>query len=344
MLLAWSFERVPSARVATFENGSRQGLASSTERKRDLALNLGASTGVGHYVIVSVTAPREFLDVLTDCAAELGTLGSYESGDDPVNLTFYFRPPLHEEAARSAFLESVPSHTAGMVQVSFTTETDRDWEQEWRRNLHPLRVGRTWLVHTSWQSPAGYPTRIPIVIDPKMAFGTGTHATTRLCLEELERFPLRGTRVLDVGTGTGILAIAAARSGAENVIAVEIDHEAIACARENLSLNGIGNTVTLREGTIAAVPEHGFDLIVANIELRTLVATGEELRSRIHPDGRAVFSGILQQEAALFVQAMTKAGWQTIRRTREFDPATGDGWVCCVATPSFPAGAKSDLF
>ncbi|HOM57120.1 MAG TPA: 50S ribosomal protein L11 methyltransferase, partial [Candidatus Latescibacteria bacterium] len=160
MLLAWSFDRVPSARVATFENGSRQGLASSTERKRDLALNLGASTGVGHYVIVSVTAPREFLDVLTDCAAELGTLGSCESGDDPVNLTFYFRPPLCEEAVRSAFLESVPSHADGMVQVSFTTETDRDWEQEWRRNLHPLRVGRTWLVHTSWQSPAAYPTRI----------------------------------------------------------------------------------------------------------------------------------------------------------------------------------------
>jgi len=298
---------------------------------------------VDHYVIVSVTAPREFLDVLTDCAAEFGTLGSCESGNDPVNLTFYFRPPLHEEAVRSAFLQSLPSRDAGTVQVSFTTETDRDWEQEWRRSLHPLRVGKTWLVHPSWQSPAGYPTRIPIVIDPKMAFGTGTHATTQLCLEELERLPLSGARVLDVGTGTGILAIAAAKSGAKHVVAVEIDHEAIACARENLSLNGVGNTVTLREGTIAEVPERGFDLIVANIEFRTLIATGEQLRAHVHPDGTAVFSGILQQEADLFVQAVTKMGWKTVRRTRKFDPATSDGWVCCVATPPFPAGSKSDL-
>ncbi|HPU85267.1 MAG TPA: 50S ribosomal protein L11 methyltransferase [Candidatus Latescibacteria bacterium] len=325
---------------ATLENELRQGLSSSKERHNDRALNPEASAGVDHYIIVSITAPREFLDALTDRAAELGTLGSCESGDDPVNLSFYFRPPLHEEAVRSAFLESVPSHASGIIRISLTTETARDWEQEWRRNLHPLRVGRAWLVHTSWQSPAGYPTRIPIVIDPKMAFGTGTHATTRLCLEEFERVRLKGTRVLDVGTGTGILAIAAAKSGAEPVVAVEIDREAIACARENVNLNGTGNTISLREGTIAEVPERGFDLIIANIEYRTLVATGEQLRARIRPNGRAVFSGILQQEADSFVEAMTNAGWKIVRRTRKFDPATGEGWVCCVATPSLPADHK----
>lgn len=284
------------------------------------------------YANITATVPAMHADALGCLFDELGSLGCEIRGEDPVTYIAYF-----EGGDNLSALVRLIGHRLGDIglnaesySLSMEEVPDRDWEAEWRRTLSPIRVGRTWLIRPSWQSGDGF-DRIPIVIDPKMAFGTGTHPTTQLCLVELEDLVRPGMSVLDVGAGTAILSIAAARKGAKKAVAVEIDEVAVECARENVELNGVSGTVQLVTGTLADVPKEPYDLIVANIEARTLTAIADDLRSYLATDGYAVFSGILEMEADRFTAGIANLGWTIVRRRRQFDPMTDEGWVAVTA-------------
>jgi ribosomal protein L11 methyltransferase len=285
------------------------------------------------FLTIVVTVPHQSLDIISDCAADFGTLGSNETGDDPVTVTFWFPADTDMLSVEAAFRALLSEETREEFTPIHATQPARDWEQAWRQSLNPLRVGQNWLIRTSWQSSEGFGKRTTLVIDPKMAFGTGTHATTQLCLEEIERLPLTGARVLDVGTGTGILAVAAAKMGAKVVLAAEVDEQAIECAKENVELNGVPKQVQLFTGTLNSVPSGRVDFITANIEFRTLANIGRELLNRLQKNGLSVFSGILQQESDAFVREMEGMGWRILRVTRRYDPGTSDGWICFLARP-----------
>ena len=293
------------------------------------------------YSCLTITFPAEYAEIMNDLLHELGTLGCQMQGDDPLTLVAYFEGRDNLDAIeRVVRLRMQDAGLEGArLAISRGATPRTDWEAVWRQSLSPVRVGRRWLVRPSWQSSEGF-RRETLVIDPKMAFGTGTHATTQLCLVELETLVKPGMSVLDVGTGTAILAIAAARLGAGRIVGVDVDPEAVECAKENLALNGLTGRIELVLGTLDDVPPLRVDLVIANIEYRTLVGIGRKLKERLQPGGMVLFSGILQIEAETFLAEIRRIGWRPLRARRQYDPMTNDGWVSCVATPEETASGE----
>jgi ribosomal protein L11 methyltransferase len=183
---------------------------------------------------------------------------------------------------------------------------DRDWNEDWKKTFAPIDVGENLTIIPSWL--AHETGRIPIIIDPGMVFGTGHHETTRTCLALIERIAKKGTghRFLDIGTGTGILAVGAARLGFKEVVAVDIDPLAVDAARRNVAANGFEN-VEVREGGISAV-NGTFDAIVANLLSEILIEIASEVATRLNPGGTAVLSGLLSGQEDGVIEAMTSAG------------------------------------
>ncbi len=231
--------------------------------------------------------------------------------------TTWLLPPHDADAfaaeARGQLASWLPEGTA--LEIEWRWQEDEDWAAEWKRGLGPRRVtGRlvvkpTW---TEWEAEAG---QVVIDVDPQMAFGTGEHATTRGCLRLLDDAVREGDRVLDVGSGSGILAIAAARRGAREAVAVEYDPDANLNARENFERNGVEDRVALVEALAddALLAELGrFDLVLANI----LSGVIRPLLPALHralggsPQGRLIVSGILRTESPDVVRDAETAGFR----------------------------------
>ena len=195
---------------------------------------------------------------------------------------------------------------------------EEDWLESWKAQFTPLRVGR-FLVRPSWTEPLATGDAIEIVLDPGMAFGTGLHPTTQQCLEALSTIALEAKGVLDVGTGSGILAIAAAKRGASPVVAVDNDPIAVEAARENTVRNGV--VVPVAEATAADVPGR-FDVVVANIVSPVLQLIAADLVARLAPKGMLIATGISEPSAAATREAFRRAGLKTL-----VDRTQRDDWV-----------------
>lgn len=207
---------------------------------------------------------------------------------------------------------------------SFQTVEDQDWNARWREHYRPLEVGERLLILPSWvEVPAT--DRLPIRIDPGMAFGTGTHPSTRLALLAIESMVEEGIRFADIGTGSGILSIAALRLGAERADAVDSDRTAVELAAANAALNGLGDRFLVRHGTYETLTslalEHGwYGLLAANILAPVLVellstGIGDLVLSR----GSIVLSGILEEQQGEMEAAIHKAGLRIDSRLTEAD-------------------------
>ena len=170
------------------------------------------------------------------------------------------------------------------------------WRDAWRAFFKPQRLGKRLVIRPSWEPVDARPRDVVLVIDPGRAFGSGTHATTRLALLEIDARVREGIRVLDVGTGSGILAIASVLLGAESALAIDVDPDAIAVTRENARANGVASRV--RAATTPVTRVRGrYDLVIANIESLVLVPLAEAIKKRVAPGGVLVLGGILEREA-----------------------------------------------
>lgn len=186
------------------------------------------------------------------------------------------------------------------------------WRDSWKRYFGLQRIGQRLVIKPSWVSYASAANEAVIEIDPGMAFGTGQHPTTALCLRALESAVRPGMRALDVGCGTGILAIAAAKLGASSVLALDIDPQAVQAASRNVAANGVGAVVDVREGTL----EDGagiFHLIVANIGALTLERLALAVSRSLAPRGMAILSGFLQDAVEGLARAYEAAGLTVLR-------------------------------
>ncbi len=242
----------------------------------------------------------------------LGGTAVEEQGDA---LVTYVAPPGDPEAFLAQAEETLRAAAGPEMRLSWTWQADQDWQERWRRGLRARRVGRRLVVTPSWIQPRTRPDDIVIVIDPEMAFGTGEHATTRGALRLLESAVAEGDRVLDVGTGSGILAIAAARRGARSVLAVESDPDAVINASANLERNGVAERIELRCDVVDAqyLRELGprrFDVIAANILSSVLVPLLGAFRESLDEGGRVILGGILREEAERVVAAAQEAGFE----------------------------------
>ncbi len=200
-----------------------------------------------------------------------------------------------------------------------------DWEISWRESLKAVEVGSSIVVRPSWVAYPNHGGRIEIVIDPKMAFGTGSHATTYLCLEALERHPVAGQTVLDAGCGSGVLSIAAAKFGARIVRGFDRDQFSIANARENIAINTVADCVTVELADLAEYKADAFDVVFANMISGVLIPNLAVFHSFVTRKGLIVFSGLLAEEETMFADALKERGFAPLEITRR------DEWIAVYA-------------
>ena len=212
----------------------------------------------------------------------------------------------------------------GEDQLRWRVLKDRNWNYSWRRFFSPQKVGQVFLVAPPWAKLPPLGRRHLIVIEPGMAFGTGTHATTRGCMEFIERIARSlGTEpftALDVGTGSGILAIALAKVGASKVWALDNDPVALKVARENIACNGVEKIVSCSASPLNRL--RTFGVVVANLTAETITALAEPLVKRVAPAGYLILSGILTPKSDQLVRHFDSRGFRLIKLKKEKEWAT----------------------
>ena len=215
-----------------------------------------------------------------------------------------------------------------MPTPSYKVVDEQDWAEAWKAHYKPVRIGGRLLIRPAWVELDLQPGDLEIALDPGMAFGTGTHPTTQLCLESLEALTPPGAQVLDLGCGSGILTIAAAKLGAAHVLALDIDPVAVEVTQENIVKNGVADKVTVGRGSLESVVSSArrFDLIVVNILARIIIQMCDEhLGETVRPGGLGIFSGIIAEQADDVEAALRKAGLEPYKRRQQGD------WVAIEA-------------
>ncbi len=255
------------------------------------------------WICIEVACPVDLADHLAMEVAEAFGVGAEVTAG---GIRFYLEGDSVGEERETTLkrimmdVEDVFHPEPGLV-VSHHTLEEQDWADRWKEFFKPLRVGRHFIICPTWETVEPREGDRIIRMDPGRAFGTGQHESTRLCLEWLEdcarggRDRLKASRLLDVGTGSGVLSIAACLAGFGAVTAVDNDPEAIEVARENVDLNRMGATIRLMVGTAADLAER-FDVVVANIQSGPLIEMAETLAGRLEDSGSLGLSGILVEQ------------------------------------------------
>lgn len=290
----------------------------------------------------TVEVRREAIDAVTQYLMARGSLGTaYDeqllgaSGDpaDPVppppeitRLTAYFPWETDLWELKRGFLEEflpvlAESFGAGPEAFESAAEiTDTGWAEKWKEHFRARKVGRRLVVKPSWEEYPGEDGDVVLTVDPGQAFGTGTHETTRMCLrfaeDVFDRGPSPPRTVLDVGTGTGILGIAAALLGAERVLGIDTDPVAVEVAARNAEQNGVG-TAFRAEGTALASVEGEFDLVFGNLIAEILVDLSEAVVARCAPGGRMILSGILTEKSGWVAEEFGTHGASLVEETTD---------------------------
>ncbi len=253
-------------------------------------------------------------------AATAQTVTAYLPVDERLENTLLTLKAALTEVKR---VHKIPG-TSDEITVRFVAE--EDWATAWKQYFKPQKIGTRIVVKPTWEPYASAPGDVVIEIDPGMAFGTGLHATTRLCLAGLERFVVSGASVADVGTGSGILAVAAILLGAGSAVAVDNDPLAVRIAAENVALNGVSAQVNVYEA--ASPPAGQFDIVVANILAHVILALAEPLFVATKPGGVLITSGILAGSSADQVAAgLTRAGFVSTEVVTEGEWASVVAWA-----------------
>lgn len=218
-------------------------------------------------------------------------------------------------AVREAFPESRP-----VLSLS----DDSDWKDKWKEYFKPSKVSKRIVVKPTWENYEPCGDELVLEIDPGMAFGTGTHETTSLCLKLLEKYMKPSDKVLDVGCGSGILSVGAALLGSKDILAVDIDPEAVKTAKENVSLNGCGGSVRVQQGNLVDSVEFEANIIVANLMADLVVQLSAPAAEHLLPGGIYISSGILVEKEAATTEAIKKAGFEILEICE-------DGMWCAIA-------------
>jgi len=219
---------------------------------------------------------------------------------DFITLRAYFNSAPDAEKIREQILSNlrlIDLPEFALRGIRSLTVADQDWLAEWKKGYEPIAIGRSLLVCPSWRLDQARNTdRLVIEIDPGMAFGTGTHETTRGCLEMLEKY-WEGGSLLDVGTGTGILAIAAIKlRPGSRVVGFDVDPEAVAVAVENAAINGVADEIEIEVNKLGSYHGQEFDLVLANLTADVIIPLSPEFPQVLKPKGALVVSGILREQ------------------------------------------------
>lgn len=273
---------------------------------------------------IEATCLREAGEAIAYGLMEAGALGT-ETRDsaDSAQIIGYYNIPVEESEIRSALLEAFRIYNlapSSLIDLKVSEVADRDWLAEWKRDWQPVEVGR-FIIAPPWSEVTAAHNRIVIRIEPGMAFGTGTHETTRLCLKAIEKY-FRGGSFLDVGTGTGVLAIAAAKMfPVARVEAFDTDAEAVQIACENAQINGIGDKIVFSIGSVEEQTSSA-DFVCANLTAPVIVDLLPLLLGATC--GRLVLSGILDSQVELVESRLRELGAPTLEMHQDGE------WIALV--------------
>lgn len=273
---------------------------------------------------ISVEAGPDATDAVGNCLNEVGCGGFVvQDTTAPPQVVGYLpvddriEDRLSKLTASLEALEAFGVENAG-TEITIKYVQEDDWANAWKAYFKPIPIGRRLLVTPPWEHPDLSDGRIPIVVDPGMAFGTGSHPTTQLCLAALEDYVQPGVHVADVGTGSGILAIAASKLGAGSVTANDIDPLAVKIAAENAEINGA------HVATGIDLPTGQYDLVVANILADVIIGLSEEFAALVKPEGVFIASGIIDTRETDVRFAIEAEGFSPLETRRQGD------WVALV--------------
>ena len=293
---------------------------------------------------LSVRTPPEFVEPLSQIFYRYGhggvaveveggfnpDEGEALSGDEWAVVTTYLpmNESLDERRSRIDVGVRLVAHVSDISPLRERAVEEEEWQNSWKEHFHVLKVSSRITICPTWREYSPSVGEVVITLDPGMAFGTGHHPTTRMCLEQLDALVKRGMDVLDVGCGSGVLSIAAARLGARHVFGLEIDSVAVNVAKQNVRDNDAEHTVRVLQGTLphSDVKQSAYGIAVANISAKVVSELAPYLVNAVQSGGKVLASGILLENKDSVVQALTDSG-----ATLEQTLVDGD-WVTLVAS------------
>lgn len=273
---------------------------------------------------ITVTTSQDAYEAVANYLFEMDTLGVElkDGADATTSLIAYF--PLDDRVNTRVkklknFLATLPTWgiKAHPAKIDLKRVESEAWTEAWKSAFPPQRIGKRLLILPTWHDIPPDETDVLIRLDPGMAFGTGHHPTTRLSLEMLEQTIKPHQHIADIGTGSGILAIAAIKLGAKQVDAIELDPTAIPVAEANFTINGVTQQINLFQGDGIKTVDSKYHLIVGNILTKAILPIIPHCPSRLHPEGHIIFSGILESEMEQVQEVLAENGLQCIDVTRE---------------------------
>jgi len=275
----------------------------------------------GKFVKISVRCHPTLEEAVCNFLFEHGGLGLEidETEEGKRSIQGFFPGRVNKKAVRNRFetlaenlRKTFPEIPKAKCQL--TLLPDRDWQEKWKEDIKPLKISPGLIIRPSWwESNASPPDgRVILKIDPKTAFGTGHHPSTKLCLLALTDLVKPGDKVLDYGCGSGILGIYAAKMGASEVLGIDNNPEAIRCAKENVVINQVTRVVKIRTGA-GPLKRSYYDIAVANIDLSTLTELAARIVGAVKPGGLLLFSGILSEESSSMRKVLRRVGARTLK-------------------------------
>lgn len=253
----------------------------------------------------------------------------FDFGHEDVRVIGYFSSEedldekLSEIKKRLEYVKSLDLDT-GSLEVFKKVVKQENWENEWKKYFNVQKVSNSIVIKPSWEDYTAKDGEKIIDIDPGMAFGTGTHETTRMCINAIEKYMKQGDSLIDIGCGSGILSIAAAHLGAQRVIAVDLDKLAVKVSKENVELNGFSDTVDVRYGDLTEVIDEKADVIVANIIADIIAKLSENIADFMKKDGYFISSGIINDKKDFVISKLIDNNFEIVEERNDGE------WNCIV--------------
>jgi ribosomal protein L11 methyltransferase len=271
---------------------------------------------------ILIEIPAESSEATTAILLDAGCPGTAETGDDP-RVIRAFLPVLDDleprlEAIEDRLAELPAFGLSAPLEMTLKYADEADWANEWRKHFKPMEIGKRLVIKPTWEVYEGDPSRVVVELDPGMAFGTGSHPTTRLCLEILEELVRPGDVVADIGTGSGILALAAGRLGAARVHATDIDSLPRKIARQNVEANRLEDIVLVHEMEDFDAAARDCDIVVANIIASTILDLLPTIAPRLKPGAAFIGSGIVAERLDEVAARIAEVGLELVE-VREFE-------------------------
>lgn len=276
---------------------------------------------------------QDFLDFLEDTTIHwdyiedsLMTLKDKES-----NVKFYLPANAQGNESFNEIKKSLEGQRAlnegvdlGRLAIEMTSVNEEDWSTAWKKYYHPTKIGKNIVVVPCWEDYTKALNEVIVTLDPGMAFGTGTHETTRLCMQLLEECITKDSTMLDIGTGSGILAITSLLLGAKSAIGVDIDELSVKVAGQNADLNNVGGKISLVCGDLTEKISGTYDVLTANIVADVIIRLSSDVKQFMHEGSTLIVSGIIDERCDEVVAALTNAGLTIQKRVDE------NGWVALM--------------